>query len=87
MSADARCIKTVYDVLLERYDSVELGDARSNLANTVADMGKTVQSTVNKTRSDLERAIDRATQLITGNLGAMWCCTAPPARMSRTRSL
>lgn len=69
VSADASCIKTVYDVLLERYDSVELGDARSNLANTVADMGKTVQSTVNKTRSDLERAIDRATQLITGNLG------------------
>lgn len=69
VSADARCIKTVYDVLLERYDSVELGDARSSLANTVADMGKTVQNTVNKTRSDLERAIDRATQLITGNLG------------------
>ena len=69
VSADASCIKTVYDVLLERYDSVELGDARSSLANTVADMGKTVQSTVNKTRSDLERAIDRATQLITGNLG------------------
>lgn len=69
VSADARCIKTVYDVLLERYDSVELGDARSSLANTVADMGKTVQSTVNKTRSDLERAIDHATQLITGNLG------------------
>lgn len=69
VSADARCIKTVYDVLLERYDSVELGDARSSLANTVADMGKTVQSTVNKTRSDLERAIDRATKLITGNLG------------------
>lgn len=69
VSADARCIKTVYDVLLERYDSVELGDARSSLTNTVADMGKTVQSTVNKTRSDLERAIDRATQLITGNLG------------------
>lgn len=69
VSADARCIKTVYDALLERYDSVELGDARSSLANTVADMGKTVQSTVNKTRSDLERAIDRATQLITGNLG------------------
>lgn len=69
VSADARCIKTVYDALLERYDSVELGDARSSLADTVADMGKTVQSTVNKTRSDLERAIDRATQLITGNLG------------------
>lgn len=69
VSADARCIKTVYDVLLERYDSVDLGDERSSLANTVADMGKTVQSTVNKTRSDLERAIDRATQLITGNLG------------------
>lgn len=69
VSASAKCIKTVYNVLVDRYDSVELGDARSSLANTVADMGKTVQSTVNKTRSDLERAIDRATQLITGNLG------------------
>lgn len=57
------------NVILDRYDKVELGDARSNLATTVADMGKTVATTVNKTRTDLERAIDRATQLITGNLG------------------
>lgn len=88
VSADASCIKTVYDVLLERYDSVELGDVRSSLANTVADMGKTVQSTVNKTRSDLERAIGpRHTAYHRAIWEAMWCCTAPPARMSRTMIL
>ena len=69
VSAESKCITTVYNVILDRYDKVELGDARSNLATTVADMGKTVATTVNKTRTDLERAIDRATQLITGNLG------------------
>ena len=69
VSAESKCITTVYNVILDRYDKVELGDARSNLATTVADMGKTVETTVNKTRTDLERAIDRATQLITGNLG------------------
>lgn len=69
VDATSKVIKTAYNVLLDRYDSVELGDARSSLANTVADIGKNVQETVNKTRSDLEKAIDRATQLITGNLG------------------
>lgn len=69
VTADAKCIKTVYNVLLGRYDSVELGDARSTLADTVANIGKDTQQNIDKTKSALEQAITRATQLITGNLG------------------
>nr|DAL02112.1 MAG TPA: tail protein [Caudoviricetes sp.] len=69
VTADAKCIKTAYNVLLGRYDSVELGDARSTLADTVANIGKDTQQSISKTKSALEQAITRATQLITGNLG------------------
>lgn len=69
VTADAKCIKTAYNVLLGRYDSVELGDARSTLADTVANIGKETQQSIDKTKSALEQAITRATQLITGNLG------------------
>lgn len=69
VTADAKCIKTAYNVLLGRYDSVELGDARSTLADTVANIGKDTQQNIDKTKSALEQAITRATQLITGNLG------------------
>ena len=69
VTADAKCIKTAYNVLLGRYDSVELGDARSTLADTVANIGRDTQQNIDKTKSALEQAITRATQLITGNLG------------------
>lgn len=69
VTADAKCIKTAYNVLLGRYDSVELGDARSTLADTVANIGRDTQQSIDKTKSALEQAITRATQLITGNLG------------------
>ena len=37
VSASAKVIKTVYDSLLERYISIELGTAKSNFAQTVTD--------------------------------------------------
>ena len=69
VDATALVIKTTYNVLLDRYDSVELGSAKSNLAGTVASLGKDTKTEIDKTKSMLQEAIDRATQLITGNLG------------------
>lgn len=69
VDATARVIKTTYNVLLDRYDSVELGSAKSTLAGTVASLGKDTKTEIDKTKSMLQEAIDRATQLITGNLG------------------
>ena len=69
VNATSRVIKTVYNVLLDRYDSVELGSAKSNLATTVATLSKETKTELDKTKSTLQAAIDKATQLITGNLG------------------
>lgn len=69
VQADARVITTTYNVLQDRYDSVELGDAKATLADTVSGIAQDTQQAVDKTKSALEKAIDRATQLITGNLG------------------
>lgn len=67
VQAQARVCKTTYNVLLDRYDSVELGDARTNIADTIVDQGKAVEEA--PTRTFLEQAVGNATQQITGNLG------------------
>lgn len=67
VSATAKCIKTVYDVLTDRYSKVELGDAKNNLANTLSQQGKAIESSPN--RSYVDQAIETATKAITGNLG------------------
>ena len=36
--ASAKVVKTIYDTLLERYDTITLGTIKKNLANTVADI-------------------------------------------------
>ena len=69
VQATAKVVKTVYNVLLGRYDSVELGDARATLADTVASLGKDTKQEIDRTQTMLKRAIARATKLITGNLG------------------
>ena len=69
VQADAKVITTTYNVLQDRYASVELGDAKTTLADTVSGIAQDTQQAVDKTKSALEKAIDRATQLITGNLG------------------
>lgn len=64
-----RVIKVEYDSLLDRYTSIELGQAQTSFpsvlkADTVTEVLKTVP-----TKSSLENAISAATQLITGGLG------------------
>lgn len=67
VSAKAKCVKTIFDVITQKYTSIELGDARSNLVTTVTDTAKAAEESV-KT-SAMELAINNATELITGNLG------------------
>ena len=65
-----KVIKTVYNVLLERYDSIELGEAKTSLAKMITDraVGETRQA-VTQAVGFFQRALDEATQLITGGLG------------------
>ncbi len=69
VDAKAKCISTTYNVLTGKYDKLELGDARSNLASTVTAQAQNINETAEQTKTFLERAIETATQLISGGLG------------------
>lgn len=67
-------IKVVYNVLLDRYDEMELGDARSTFGETLV---KPVQEEIQMatqdlpTKSFMQNAIDEATEAITGGAGGV----------------
>ena len=72
----AKVIKTVYDVLRERYTSIDLGSPRANFADVIKQTvseTKDLRSQLVSTKSDLtaayEKAIADATAAITGNSG------------------
>ena len=67
VDATAKVIKTVWDVLAERYESIEVGDARNSLATTIAETKQEAAEAVDG--SALTQAIARATDLITGVTG------------------
>lgn len=70
VSATARCVKTVYNVLLERYDGVELGNARTNISDTNAKQQQAINAVASQPVSTaVQNAINAATALITGNKG------------------
>lgn len=62
VDANAKCIKTVYDVLLEKYDSLELGDLKQTVADTVVTLENMVSETVAQTRN-----IAKVTAITTAN--------------------
>lgn len=67
VNATAQCIKTVYNVLTGKYDSVDLGEAKNTLATTITSQFDAIKEAPSKNYMD--RAIDHATKLITGGLG------------------
>lgn len=67
VSATAKCVKTSYDVLGKRYLAIELGDAKTDLTKSISIQNKTVKELPTKT--DLEKAITNAANLITGQTG------------------
>ena len=76
ISAKAKVVKTVYDALAERYKSVELGEARSNFADTVlaqneaiTELTKVVRKGFSVATQQMQKAIAEATAAITGNSG------------------
>ena len=76
ITAKAKIVKTVYNVLKEKYDSLVVGDAKSNFADTVNKQNAeithiTTRMDENKSEVALaiERAIATATAAITGQSG------------------
>ncbi|MBP3891462.1 MAG: phage tail protein [Solobacterium sp.] len=69
VNAKAEVIRTVYDTLLERYQSLDLGEARSTLAKTIVKQGEMFNNALKQQTSFIDRAITHATDLIKGGLG------------------
>lgn len=70
ISVKAKVIKTVYDVLLERYTKIELGSVKQNtLAQIINTQEKAIESIVSDQSASIQRAVSHATELITGGLG------------------
>lgn len=72
VSVKAKVIKTTYDVLNERYTEIELGQAKSNFANTLNKVNsgfKVMSDFIRNQPSLTEKAIAHATERITGGLG------------------
>ena len=67
VSAIAKCIKTIYDAISNKYVSIELGESRTNLASTISNQKQKISETITKTF--MQQAIENATQLISGGLG------------------
>lgn len=67
ISASAKCVACTWDVLHNRYSSTTFGNAKTNIADTIAATQKEASEAVNKSYMDI--AISHATEMITGNLG------------------
>lgn len=67
ITATAKCIETVWDVIGERYTSTTFGDPKTNIADTIVATQKAIDEKPSSTV--MQQAIDQATELITGNLG------------------
>lgn len=76
VAATAKVIKTSYNALAEKYESITLGDAKSSLVDTVNKQNTEISNLVHsviagqaKATEELKKAIAAATSLITGHSG------------------
>lgn len=68
----ARVVKTVYDILQDRYSSVEIGSVKANIADTIANNQQTTNEQIKNTTSYLEDRIQQSTDLITNGGGYIY---------------
>ena len=67
ITASLKCVATTWDGLNERYIACTFGDMRTSIADTIVNQQKEVAD--KPSVSEMGKAIDTATKLITGNLG------------------
>lgn len=67
VSATEKCIEVTWDVIRDRYSKAVFGSVKQNIADTVIKINEKAEEAV--TPSVLEQSVERATSMITGNLG------------------
>ena len=60
VNAKARCIKTIYDPLQNRYETLELGDAVRTLADSIISSSQSIDSKINAAMEDNKEYVDNA---------------------------
>ena len=71
VSATSKCIKTTYNVLTGKYISIELGEARSNLASSIVSQNYTVEEKIDNlpTKPFITQEVEKAAKVVSGSLG------------------
>ena len=69
ISASAKVNKTVFNVLTEKYESIELGDAKSTLARSILDLNKQAEAAATEQAGFLDSYVMGLSQIITNSLG------------------
>ena len=69
IDARARIVEATWNVLKERYDDLVTGKARNGLSEQFSKVTEQVEEQTESIKTDLQRAIDKATDMITGNNG------------------
>ena len=60
VNAKARCIKTVYDPLQNRYETLELGDAVRTLADSIISSSQDIDNKINAAKESTKEYVDDA---------------------------
>ena len=63
-----KVVKTVYNVLLERYDEIELGETTTNMTSAIKNITEALTGD-DVSKTEMEKALAHAGELITGGLG------------------
>lgn len=71
VNATARAVKTEFDVLMNHYKSITVGRVKQNLAAIIVDNQQKTESEFANIKSDLETAVDDATDFIRNGQGYM----------------
>ena len=77
----SKIAKVIYDFISEEYESLEIGEKRTNLATDTVSRDEAFKDEIDKTNNFWQQAIEHATSQITGNSGGyvrMW----PPNKPS-----
>ena len=73
IEAEVKCVATTYNPATNRYTSIELGDARRTLGDTIVDSNKNLNDKIDVSNehniSYFQKAIEELTNGITGNNG------------------
>lgn len=69
ITTTAKIVKTVYDVLGEKYESLEVGSLRSSLATTISDQNASTQTEIASKFGKIGSEIDNATAWLTNSGG------------------